>query len=242
MGFEKVKDVFRAEKPVIGIVHFNGSDFEKNKIRGNRDVLAFENTGFDGVALEVSFLGRGTFETQHFLKAIGGQGMDNYWNVVPGVSTVPSLFGVSMGIAGNHGGRFVYTPDILNQFSSQSYYQDRKKGLDNTLVIGGIESIDSDFREATIRSDALAVSAKNAREIGRYRKAVERVAGNYPIFAKLGVCLTDNEIYELASEADGLIVDRDVRRGYRVTGPVELAMVRIFMNQVLRARRVSSAA
>ena len=239
MNRDKFRELFKIEKPVIGMIHLAGNN-ENDKIRRALEELAiYEKEGVNGAIIE-DYHG-----TSHDIFKVLEESSKLGLNIVRGVNVLSNPYS-GFGIVCGSGAKFVQFDSVqIQNLDLKLYEQQRMKYLE-IIVLGGIgfkyiaptgNPLEVDLQEGKSRCEAIVTTGSGTGIETPIEKLKEfkRLLRDFPLIVGAGVNL-DN-VYEQLKITDGAIIGSYFKPQGNTQLPIDQKRVHDLMEIVKEARK-----
>lgn len=239
----QMREVFGAEKPIIGMLHLSGYGREKVLENAKREIDIMYRSGVHAVLVENYFGDR--VDVENALKLL----QKEYPHKVYGVNMLgfPEM---AFDLARKYGARFVQMDSVCGHLEP-SYERPFLKKLDamrgdgDIFLLGGVRfkyqpvrsgrSLEEDLRLGMERCDAIVVTGAGtgvSTDLEKI-KTFRSVLGDFPLI--VGAGMTAETAQEQLTYSDGAIVGSDFKEYGKAEYPVDEARVKEFMRRAVMA-------
>lgn len=245
----KFKELFKTEKPIIGMIHLAGKDPVK---RALDELKMFEDEGLSGAIVENYHA-----EEEYVIKTLEAAAKKSL-EIIIGVNVLPNDFWVSIPIAARYGAKFIQLDYVSGKYVEMNgkassnvsqvkqldhtRYKDYRNNHPEILVLGGVHpkyytpvpysSLEDDLRIGKERAEAIVVTGEGTgmetpiKKIREFRKILQ----DCPLIVGAGLNLENAE--EQLTIADGAIVGSSLKIDNKTENPLHLGRIRTLMNIV----------
>ena len=252
---DKLKNIFKIDIPIIGMIHLAGHSSDDKYSRALEEVEIYREEGVDGIIVEnYHGLPRDVIETLKLLRHIESS--------VVGVNILPNDYGRAFAYCMFFGAKFIqldyiagtYYRETINKDGRYFYtigdgeaYTDDRKDNSKVIVLGGVHTkyytplegsnLEADLKSGMERCDAIVVTGEGTGKETPMDKIIEfrKLVGDFPLI--VGAGLTPKNVYEQLMIADGGIVGSYFKAYNNTENPVNRNKVREFMNIVKEIRK-----
>ena len=238
-AFQRFVNVFRTEKPVIGMLHLSGGSEDEALRIAREEIGILYGAGVDAVMAENYYGGRG--DVENVLAML----REEYPDRVYGVNVLGD-FEAAFRLAERYGAAFVQVDSIcghLDPYSEKKYFKriDDCRAATGVFLMGGVRfkfqpvfsgrSTAEDVRIGMRHCDAVVVTGDSMgkgnetpmEKILQFREAL----GNFPLI--VGAGLTPEVCAEQLAVADGGIVGSYIKYDGEAHNRMDPARVKAFM-------------
>ena len=239
-----VKAVFGVEKPIIGMLHLSGFGPDEVMQTARREIEILYRNGVDAVLVE-NYFGDNT-DVENALKYL----QDTYPDKVYGVNILGDP-DVAFALARTYGAKFVQMDSVCGHLEPNYEKPFLKKlealrGDGDIFLLGGVRfkyqpvrsgrSLEDDLKLGMERCDAIVVTGEGtgiSTDLEKI-KTFRTVLGDFPLIVGAGI--TEGNVVEQLSVADGGIVGSWFKEYGRAEYPVDEQRVAAFMTTVALSR------
>ena len=232
-----VKDVFAAEKPIIGMLHLSGFGRDEVMKIARREIEIMYRNGVNAVLVE-NYFGDDT-DVENALKYL----QDKYPDKVYGVNILEDP-NVAFDLARKYGAKFVQIDSVcghaLPQHDSElAKYLERLRGERDIFLLGGVRfkytqhlsgrSLEEDLKLGMARCDAIVVTGEGtgiSTDLEKI-KTFRNILGDFPLI--VGAGMTAETAQEQLAFSDGAIVGSYFKEYGEAEYPVDEARVKEFL-------------
>jgi len=243
------KALFRAEKPIIGMIHLAGKDPVK---RALDELKIFEAEGISGAIVE-NYYGS-IMDVRRTLELAAKQNL----SLILGVNVLPNEFQDSFSLAHNYGARFIQLDQVAGRYVEMhgrassnaskvkqldhTAYSKFRRNYPNLVVLGGVHpkyyvpiaesNLEEDLKKGMERAEAIVVTGEGTGMETPIEKIREFriILGDYPLI--VGAGLNPENAEEQLSVADGAIVGSALKTDNQTGNILNLGKIRTLMNIV----------
>ena len=232
-----VKDVFAAEKPIIGMLHLSGFGRDEVMKIARREIEIMYRNGVNAVLVE-NYFGDNT-DVENALKYL----QDKYPDKVYGVNILEDP-DVAFDLARKYGAKFVQIDSVcghaLPQHDSElAKYLERLRGERDIFLLGGVRfkytqhlsgrSLEEDLKLGMARCDAIVVTGSGtgiSTDLEKI-KTFRSILGDFPLI--VGAGMTAETAQEQLFFSDGAIVGSYFKEFGETEYPVDKERVKEFI-------------
>lgn len=239
----KLKDVFKTNKPIIGVLHAKGDSKEKKLELAKKEIDIYREHGVDGIIVENYF--GDEKDAEMILKYVSG-----LEDVVYGIGLL-GYDALSFKLAEKYHASFVQIDSVashLPEKEDEEYgkFLEELRRNSKVFLLGGVRfkyqpylsgrTLEEDLKIGMQRCDAICVTQdKTGQEtdmekIKKYRSILQ----DFPLVVAAG--LTPSNVKEQLSIADGGVVGSYFKDTFKDTGDVDSQHVEVFMEKVRALR------
>lgn len=234
---KKLKEVFGAEKPIIGMLHLSGYGREKILENARREIEIMYRNGVNAVLVENYFGDR--VDVENALKYLQTEYPDRVYGV-----NMLGLPEMAFDLARKYGAKFVQMDSVCGHLEPNYEKPFLKKlevmrGNGDIFLLGGVRfkyqpvrsgrSLEEDLKLGMERCDAIVVTGEGtgiSTELKKI-KTFRSVLGDFPLIVGAGI--TEKTVAEQLSVADGGIVGSYFKEYGNAEYPMDEARVNDFM-------------
>ena len=239
----QLSEIFKVQKPIIGMLHLMGDDKLEILTQAKIEIRQMYEAGVDAVLVE------NYFGTPADMERALAYLQEHYTDHVYGVNVLGS-FRMGFRMARQYGAKFIQIDSICGHLDRErdlDYASDLLELRGNDLfLMGGVRfkyqpvrskrSLDEDLLIGMERCDGIVVTGE-ATAVGTDMDKINlfrEIMGNYPLI--VGAGLTLDTCAEQLSVADAAIVGSWFKKFGITENPVDPRRVELFMEQVQRLR------
>lgn len=243
------KELFKTEKPIIGMIHLAGKDPVK---RALDELKIFEDEGISGAIIE-NYHGS-IIDVRRTLELASKKNL----KVILGVNVLPNEFEASFPLAYNYGAGFIQLDHVAGRYIemhgrassnaskvkqlNHTDYNKFRQTYPNIVVLGGVypkyyvpvpeSNLENDLRIGMERADAIVVTGEGTGRETPIKKIREfrSILKDYPLI--VGAGLDPENAEEQLIIADGAIVGSALKIDNKTENPLHLGRIRTLMNIV----------
>jgi len=241
------EEIFKRQKPVIGMLHLAGDSSEEIARRAVLEVRLFCEHGFDGAIIE-NYHG-GILDVERVLNRLS---IDLSLSLVLGVNILPNDYKTALRLASDPPCRFIQLDQVAGSYVegniNPEWYQTSRERYPQPAVFGGVHPkyytpidpslLSDDIDAAVERCEAIVVTGAGTGKETPLEKIVrfkELIAGRRPLIVGAGT--TPENVGEQLCYADGVIIGSALKPGGKTHLPADPVLVQEYMTAVGEARR-----
>jgi len=209
-GFKmnNLKDIFKIEKPIIGMIHLAGKSREEKVKKALKELIIFEEQGIDGAIIEDY---HGDYnDVYDALKQSSNLGL----KIIRGVNLLMDPY-TSFKFADEFRAKFIQFDSVQTPDLNLERYELQRKEYPNIAVLGGIgfkytqltgNPLEQDLEEAKLRCEAIVTTGKGTgietpiEKLKQYKALLP----DFPLIVGAGV--NQDNVYEQLNIVNGAII------------------------------------
>jgi len=238
----RINKILKNNLPIIGMIHLGG----KNPInKAFEEIEIYNKHGVDGIIVE------NYFGSVPQVEAVLKELRERSKPLFIGVNILPNEYEHAFELVNKYHADFIQVDYVAGRYRghselSKDEFLDVKKKYQDITVLGGVwpkyyspigkSNLEVDLAKGKGLADAVVVTGSGTGEetpsdkIKRFRKYL----GDYPLI--VGAGLTDKNVVEQMSIADGAIVGTYFKYDGKTGNKVDPYRVKIFMDKVKKVR------
>jgi len=231
---EKLKTIFKTEKPIIGMIHLAGNNQQDRIKRALEELTIYQEEGIDGAIIEdYHGTSQDVYET---LRESSRKGL----KIVRGVNVLRNPYS-AFKLASDFGAKFIQFDSVQTPDLDLELYNQLRKEYPSIAVLGGVgfkyiqptgNSLEIDLEEGKSRCEAIVTTGSGTgieTPIEKLRE-YKRLLRNFPLIVGAGVNLEN--ISEQLKICDGAIVGSYFKPNGNTLLPIDRKRVKDLMNVV----------
>ena len=236
---DRFKEVFKCEKPIIGMLHLKGFNEASVIANAKRETEIMISNGVNAVLVE-NYFGSAT-DVESFLAVLQSE----YRDVVYGVNILGD-YPAAFRLANRYGASFIQVDSIcghLHPFAEEHYFNviDELRNESNVLLLGGVRfkyqpvcsgrSVGEDLKTGSGHCDVIVVTgegtgiATDLEKIKEFRSEL----GAFPLI--VGAGMTAQTVKEQLKYSDGGIVGSYFKENGNAQNDMDEQRVKEFMKE-----------
>ncbi len=249
---KKLRDVFKENKPIIGMIHLNGRNDKEIRELAKKEIDILIDNGVDAVLVE-NYFGN-TYNVEETLEYLYSHRRDiNYGlNVLPKSQDPFEAIKIAFALAKKYQAKFIQLDSISGHlpvkedrvFESLIY---RQRQNSNVLVFGGVRfkyqrhvpgrSLEEDLEYAKNRADVIVTTGDGTGMETPLDKLKEfkRILNSFPLASGAGVNI--NNCVEQLNVVDTAIVGSYFKETHQDFGDVSPVHTKALMGKVKELRK-----
>lgn len=240
MANDRFSSLFKVNKPVIGMIHLAGSDFQDKADRALRELNIFIEEGVDGAIIEnyhTSSVYLGAIS-----KLISEKGYGK--NIILGINYLGNPLD-GLVLARDYGLRFVQFDSVEPHILETGLFEVGRNLHPDVAVLGGVafkyqkssqRSLEKEIRDAMGRCEAIVTTGEGTGMETPIQKlrTFRSYMGEFPLIVGAGV--NPENVYEQLRIADSAIVGSCFKPNGNTELEVERSLVKKLMDPVKKLR------
>lgn len=230
----KFNDLFKQEKPIIGMIHLAGRNRDEKVKRALEELAIYEQEGINGVIIE-DYHGSAK-DVHEVLKQSRGK----FGNVIRGINVLRNPYS-GFKLAQNCGARFVQFDSVQTPNLDLKLYNRMRTEFPDVVVLGGVgfkyisptgNPLEIDLEEGKSRCEAIVTTGGGTgieTPLNKLRQYKE-LLGEFPLIVGAGVNVEN--VYEQLGIVDGAIIGSYFKPNGNTQLPVERQRVKNLMDVV----------
>lgn len=232
-------DLFRSDKPIIGMIHLAGGSPTKKVDNALEELKIYEEEGVEGAIIE-DYHGYPN-DVENALKEASSAG----FNLDLGVNVLRNPYS-AFELADKYGAKFIQFDSVQEHEVDWELYNNLRNEYSDISVLGGVgfkgttstgNALEKDLNDARKVCEAVVTTGKGTgmetpiKKLGEYKRHL----GEFPLVVGAGI--NDTNVYDQLLVADGAIVGSYFKVGGEdTTMPVDRQRVRNLTSKVLNLR------
>jgi hypothetical protein len=243
MTTSRFRDIFRNEKPVIGMIHLAGENNEERVQRALEEMTLYEEEGVAGAIIE-DYHG-----TPRDIEEVLRQSQGKFEGLVKGVNVLRNPYSGFV-LAKEYGAIFIQFDSVQTPDLNLEEYDKMRRNFPDVAVLGGIgfkytaptgNLLEVDLREGKSRCEAIVTTGSGTGiETPTDKLTVyKELLGDFPLIVGAGVDVENVE--EQLKIADGAIIGTGFKQKRNTRLPVDRKRVREIINIIKQVRKKNKA-
>ncbi len=233
-----LEKLFSTKKPIIGMIHLAGKDFQDRVRRGIDEMLLYDSQRVDGVIIEDYHGG------EEELLEVLEQSSHSSLRIIRGINFLKDPYS-SFELANRFGARFIQFDSVQTQSLDLRRYRLLRRNYPEIVVLGGVEfkyqqpinnPLAQELEEAKSRCDAIVTTGSGTgvetpiEKLRTYKRLLE----SFFLFIGAGVDISN--VREQLAVADGAIIGSYFKPKKNTNLPIDKQKIKALMEVVKQLR------